>query len=92
MAATPRAAQWLTAADGTRYPLIEISSSDSSDDEVAVGGLRDALAPLDPAAALAGDASEEVEGEEELAGMAGVYYYEIIVCYLSWRQHGRFAP
>ena len=70
MAAAPRAAQWLTAADGTRHPLIEISS-DCSDDEVAAGGLCDALAPLDPAAAQAGDASED--DEREIApGEAGV--------------------
>ncbi len=60
MAAAPRAAQWLTAVDGTRHPLIEISC-DSSDDEVAASGSCDALAPLDPAAAraaaLAGDTS-----------------------------------
>ena len=62
MAAAPRAAQWLTAADGTRHPLIEVSS-DSSDDEVAVGGLGDVLAPLDPAAAQAGDAGEDGEGK-----------------------------
>ena len=70
MAAAPRAPQWFTAADGTRHPLIEISS-DISDDEVAAGGLCDALAPLDPAAAQAGDASEDDEREEELA-TAGV--------------------
>jgi hypothetical protein len=64
--AAPRAALWFTAADGTRHPLIEISS-DSSDDEVAAGGSGDALAPLDPAAALAGDASEDDEHEEGLA-------------------------
>ena len=62
MAAAPRAAQWFSAADGTRHPLIEISS-DSSDDEVAVGDTRDTLAPLDPTAAQAGDASEDDEGE-----------------------------
>jgi hypothetical protein len=56
--------------DGTRHPLIEISS-DSSDDEVAVGSSCDALAPLDPSAAQAGDASEDAEGEEDLA-VAGV--------------------
>ena len=65
MAAAPRAAQWLTAVDGTRHVLIEISS-DSSDDEVVVGGSCGTLAPLDPAAAQAGDASEDDEGEEEL--------------------------
>ena len=72
MAAAPCAA-WFTAADGTRHPLIEISS-DSSDDEVAAGGSCDALAPLDPAAAQAGDASEDDGGEErEVApGIAGV--------------------
>ena len=70
MAAAPRAAQWLTAADGTRHPLIEISS-DSSDDEVAAGGTCGTLTPLDPAAARAGDASEDDEGEEE-PGAAGV--------------------
>ena len=66
MAAAPRAAQWFTAVDGTRHALIEISS-DSSDDEAAAGGLCNALAPLDPAAALGGDASEDDESEEELA-------------------------
>ena len=70
MAAAPRAAQWFTAADGTRHPLIEISS-DSSDDEMAAFGLCDALAPLDPVAAQAGDASEDDEGEESMA-VAGV--------------------
>ncbi len=65
MAAAPRTAQF-TAADGTRHPLIEISS-DSSEDEVDAGGSCDALAPLDPAAAQAGDASENDECEEELA-------------------------
>ena len=63
MAAAPRAAQWLTAVNGTRHPFIEVSS-DSSDDQVAAGGSCDALAPLDPAAAQAGDASEDEEREE----------------------------
>ncbi len=66
MAAAPRAALWFATADGTRHPLIEISS-DSSDDEVAVGGSCGALAPLDPAVAQAADASEDDEREEELA-------------------------
>ncbi len=70
MAAAPRAAQWFTAADGTRHPLIEIIC-DSSEDEVATGGSCDALAPLDPATAQTGDASEDDEGEEELV-VAGV--------------------
>ena len=72
MTAAPRAVQWFTTAYGTRHPLIEISS-DSSDDEKAACGLCDAsgLAPLDPAAAQASDASEDDEREEELAA-AGV--------------------
>ena len=65
MAAAPRAAQWVTSADGTRHPLIEISS-DSSGDEVAVGGSCDALAPLDPATAQAGDASDDDECKGDL--------------------------
>ena len=65
MAAAPRAAQWFTTADGTRHPLIEISS-DSSDGEVATGGSCNALAPFDPLAAQAGDASEDDEREEKL--------------------------
>ncbi len=70
IAAAPRAAQWFTAADGTQHPLIEIIS-DSSDDEVAAGGSCGAMAPLDPAAAQAGDANEDDERAEELA-VAGV--------------------
>ena len=58
MAAAPCAAQWFTAADGTRHKLIEISS-DNSDEEVAAGGSCDVLVPLDPAAAEAGDASKD---------------------------------
>ena len=77
MAAAPRAAQWFTAVDGTRHPLIEISS-DSSDDEVATGGSCDALAPLDPAAAQAGDANEDAEGEEKLV-LAGALNFKIVV-------------
>ncbi len=70
MATAPRAALCFATADGTRRPLIEISN-DCSDDEVPAGGSCDALAPLDPAAAQAGDASEDDEREEELA-VAGV--------------------
>ena len=66
MAAAPRAAQLFTAANGTRHPLIEINS-DSSDDEVPAGGSCNALAPLESAAAQAGDANKNGEGEEELA-------------------------
>ena len=64
MAAAPRAAQWLTAANGTPHPLIEISS-DSSDDEVTAGGSGD------PAGAEASDASKDDEGEvaPEAAGV-----------------------
>ena len=70
MAAAPRAVRWFTAADGTHFLLIE-SSSDSSDDEVAAGGSCDTLAPLDPAAAPAGDASEDDE-REDMPAVAGV--------------------
>ena len=76
MEAARRATQWFTAADGTRHPLIEISS-DSSDDEVAAGGSCGALAPLDPAAAQAGDASADDVGEEELA-VAGAWNYNLL--------------
>jgi hypothetical protein len=68
MAAAPRAAQWFRTVDGTRHPLIEILS-DNSEDEVAVGGFCDAVAPLDPAAAQAGDASEDDEEELAVAGV-----------------------
>ncbi len=70
MAAAPRAAQWFTAVDGALHPLIEVSC-DSSDDEMAAACLRVESAPLDPAAAQAGDASEDDEREEGLA-VAGV--------------------
>ena len=77
--AAPRAAQWFTAADGTRHPLIEISS-DSSDDEVAAGGSCGALAPLDLATAqAAGDASEDGECEEDLA-VAGARNKPCVIC------------
>ena len=68
MAAAHRAVKWFTAADGTHFLLIE-SSSDNSDDEEAAGGSCGTVAPLDPAAAQAGDASdasEDDEVEEEL--------------------------
>ena len=70
MAAAPRAVRWFTAADGTHFLLIQ-SSSDSSDDEVAAGGSCGALAPLDPAAAQASDASEDDE-REDMPAVAGV--------------------
>ncbi len=89
MAAAPRTAQWFTTADGTRHVLIEISS-DSSDDGEAAGGLCDALAPLDPAAAQAGDASEDGESEEELV-VAGALDsgIQFVVFYLH--AHDRFS-
>ncbi len=78
MAAASRTAQWLTAADGARHPLIEISS-DSSDDEVAAGSC-DTLAPLDPAAAQPGDASEDDEGEEKAAVVLSACTNNIMFC------------
>ena len=91
MAAAPRAAQWVTAANGTRHPLIEISS-DSSDDEVAAGGSCDELAPLDPAAAQAGDASEDDEREEEPA-VAGVRISTKLFFWLQQKHpKGGFSP
>ena len=77
MAAAPRTAQWFTTADGTRHPLIEIIS-DSSGDEVAVGGSCDALAPLDPATAQAGDACEDDEREERAAVVPSACPYNIV--------------
>ncbi len=80
MATAPRAAQWFNAADGTRHPLIKISS-DSSDYEEAAGGSCDVLAPLDPAAAQAGDASENDECVEELAVAGANYYINLYLYY-----------
>ena len=77
MAAAPRAAKWFTAADGARHPLIEISC-DSSDVEVAAGGSCDALAPLDPATAQAGDACEDDEREERAAVVPSACPYNIV--------------
>ena len=81
MADAPPAAQWFAAADRTRHPIIEISS-DSSDGEVAAGGSCDALAPLDPAAAQAGDASEDDERELKIT-VAGVRHYKRVVYEVS---------
>ena len=79
MAAAPRAAQWFTTADGTRYPLAVIEiSSDSSDDEVAAGGSCGTVAPLDPAAAQAGDANEDGESEER-QDVSGALNFKIVV-------------
>ena len=78
MAAAPCAVKWFTAADGTHFLLIE-NSSDSLDDEVAAGGSCGTLSPLDPAAAQAGDASEDDEGGEELP-VAGAC--KIKVCFM----------
>ena len=84
--AAPRTALWFAAADGTRHPLIEVSS-DSSDEEVAADGSCEALALLDPAAVQAGDASEDDESGEELA-TAGVWNYELCFCCSNQSQHG----
>ncbi len=90
MTAAPRAAQWFAASNGMRHPLIEISS-DSSDDEVPAGSSCDALAPLDPAAAQAGVASEDDEREEGLS-VAGVLNITLVWFLLNKHHNGRLSP
>ena len=60
------------APDGTRHPLIDLCS-DSSEDEAAAGGLCDAIAEVGDALALAVDASEDDECDEEPV-RAGLWY------------------
>ncbi len=88
MADAPRAAQWFTAADETRHALIEISS-DSSYDEVAAGGLCGALASLDPAAAQAGDASED--DEHKVAPTVAGAVSRMQVCGFCYRNINRMV-
>ena len=67
------------APDGTQHPLIDLCS-DSSEDEAAAGGPREAIVEVDDAAAalaLAVDASEDDECEEEPV-VAGVWHCQLI--------------
>jgi hypothetical protein len=53
-----------TAPDGTQHPLIDLCS-DSSEDEAAAGGPRDAVVEVGDALALSVYASDDDECEEE---------------------------
>ena len=61
-----------TAPNGTQHPLIDLCS-DSSEDEAAAGGPSDAFVEVGDALALAVDASEDDECEENLV-VAGVLH------------------
>ena len=67
-----RATSIFIAVDGTQHPLIDLCS-DSSEDEAAAGGPCDAFVEVGDALALAVDASEDDECEEEPVG-AGVWH------------------
>ena len=63
--APPRAPPLMFAApDGTQHPLIDLCG-DSSEDEAAAGGPCDAFVEVGDALAVAVDASEDDECEEE---------------------------
>ncbi len=64
------------APDGTQYRLIDLCS-DSSEDEAAAGGLHEAIVEVGDALALAVDASEDDECEEEPV-VAGVRHCMLI--------------
>ncbi len=71
--APPRAPTLLFAApDGTQHQLTDLCG-DSSEDEAATGGPCDAIAEVGDALALAVDASEDDECEEEPVH-AGLWY------------------
>ena len=55
------------APDGTQHPLIDLCG-DSSEDEATAGGPCDALVEVGDVLAVAVDASEDHEGEEEPVG------------------------
>ena len=70
--APPRAPTLMFAApDGTHHPLIDLCG-DSSEDETGAGGLHDVVVEVSDALALAVDASEDDECEEEPA-VAGLW-------------------
>ena len=60
------------APDGTQHPLIDLCS-DSSEDEAAAGGPREVIVEVNDALAVAVDASEDDECEEEPV-VASVWY------------------
>ena len=66
------------APDGTQYPLIDLCSH-SSEDEAAAGGPCDAFVEVGDALALAVDASEDDECEEEPV-RAGVWHRMLTYC------------
>ena len=71
--APPRAPTLMFATpDGTQHPLIDLCS-DSSEDEAAAGGLCDAFVEVRDALALAVDASEDDDCEEQPV-VAGVWH------------------
>ena len=77
--APPQAPTLMFAApDGMQHPLIDLCG-ESSDDEVADGGPCDAFGEVGDALALAVDASEDDECEEEPVH-AGLWYCML----LSW--------
>ena len=65
------------APDRTQYPLIDLCS-DSSEDEAAAGCPCDAIVEVGDALALAVDASEDDECEEEPV-VAGVWHNRLHV-------------
>ena len=68
------------APDGTQHPLIALCS-DSSEDEEAAGGPRKAIVEVGDALALAVNASEDDECEEEPV-VAGVWHC-MLMCFVS---------
>ncbi len=66
------------APDGTQHSLIYLYS-DSSEDKAAAGGPRDAFVEVGDALALAVDASEDDECEEEPV-RAGVWHCMLMYC------------
>ena len=64
------------APDGTHHPLIDLCS-DSSEDEAAAGGPRDALVEVGDALAWPVDASEDDKSKEEPV-RAGLWHCMLI--------------
>ena len=66
------------APDGTHHPLIDLCS-DSSEDEVAAGGPCDAFVEVGDALALAVDANDDDECEEDPVREGMWHYINILV-------------